>query len=252
MAQVCANHVWSKDALVAIQNKTKHVWIRKWLKFKNSLKKSLNEIKENKENLMIESNIVEKRFNFIVEGKTFDTEQDQNYLIESIISEIGYLKTQGYNSQAINEGLFSMLGGLLGGAFKSTPQVFGEYVAGWLMKTLGVPENSYIASSIQALVGNLNISDYDRMFSDCRFASNKIADSLIEGYVLQLQKQKDLSSGAGGFIISALRNSVRLESFLRALVSMSSEISTAITISAPISRAVFTGIGLTKPPSTYF
>ena len=101
-----------------------------------------------------------------------------------------------------------MLGGLLGGAFKSTPQVFGEYVAGWLMKTLGVPENSYIASSIQALVGNLNISDYDRMFSDCRFASNKIADSLIEGYVLQLQKQKDLSSGAGGFIISAMRNSV--------------------------------------------
>ena len=175
---------------------------------KNSLKKGLNEIKENKENLMIESNIVEKRFNFIVEGKTFDTEQDQNYLIESIISEIGYLKTQGYNSQAINEGLFSMLGGLLGGAFKSTPQVFGEYVAGWLMKTLGVPENSYIASSIQALVGNLNISDYDRMFSDCRFASNKIADSLIEGYVLQLQKQKDLSSGAGGFIISAMRNSV--------------------------------------------
>ena len=38
--------------------------------------------------------------------------------------------------------------------------------------------------------------------------NNKIADSLIEGYVLQLQKQKDLSSGAGGFIISAMRNSV--------------------------------------------
>ena len=28
--------------------------------------------------------------------------------------------------------------------------------------------------------------------------------------------------------------------------------STAITISAPISRAVLTGIGLTSPPSTYF
>jgi hypothetical protein len=175
---------------------------------KKSLKKNLMEVKENKENLMVETNIVEKRFNFIVEGKSFETEDEQDYLVESVISEIGYLKTQGYTPKAINEGLFSMLGSLLGGAATSAPAVFGEYIASWLTKQLGIPQNSYMNGVIVSLVGNLNIADYDRFFSDCRFASNKIADSLIEGYLLQLQNEKNANSGASGFIVSALRNSV--------------------------------------------
>lgn len=175
---------------------------------KKSLKNNLMEIKEKKENLMVETNIVEKRFNFIVEGKTFSTVEDQDELVESIISEIGYLKIQGYSSKAINEGLFSMFGSLLGGGAKAIPAVFGEYIANWLTGKLGIPKNSYMNAVIVSLVGNLNISDYDRFFSDCRFASNKIADSLIEGYLLQLQNQKDVNSGASGFIVSALRNSV--------------------------------------------
>lgn len=175
---------------------------------KKSLKKNLIEAKEKKENLMVETNIVEKRFNFIVEGKSFKTINEKDYLVESVISEIGYLKAQGYTSKAINEGLFSMLGSLLGGGAQAVPAVFGEYIANWLTGKLGIPQNSYMNGVIVALVGNLNIADYDRFFSDCRFASNKIADSLIEGYLIQLQNQKDVNSGASGFIVSALRNSV--------------------------------------------
>jgi len=175
---------------------------------KKSLKKNLIEAKENKENLMVETNIVEKRFNFIVEGKTFNNLEDQNNLVESVISEIGYLKNQGYTSKAINEGLFSMLSSLLGGGAQAVPAVFGEYIANWITGKLQIPKNSYMNGVIVALIGNLNIADYDRFFSDCRFASNKIADSLIEGYLVQLQNQKDVNSGASGFIVSALRNSV--------------------------------------------
>ena len=175
---------------------------------KKTLKKNLKVVKENKENLMVETNIVEKRFNFIVEGKIFETINEQDYLVESVITEIGYLKAQGYTSKAINEGLFSMLGSLLGGGAKAVPAVFGEYIANWLTGKLGIPKNSYMNGVIVSLVGNLNISDYDRFFSDCRFSSNKIADSLIEGYLVQLQNQKDVNSGASGFIVSALRNSV--------------------------------------------
>ena len=175
---------------------------------KKTLKKNLRVVKENKENLMVETNIIEKRFNFIVDGDSFDTIEKQDYLVESVISEIGYLKAQGYTSKAINEGLFSMLGSLLGGSAQSVPAVFGEYIAGWLTKKLGIPQDSYMNGVIVSLVGNLNISDYDRFFSDCRFASNKIADSLIEGYVVQLQNQKGANTGASGFIISAMRNAV--------------------------------------------
>jgi hypothetical protein len=175
---------------------------------KKSLKKNLIEAKEKKEDLMVENKIITNRFNFLFEGRSFETEEEKDYLVESIITEIGYLKVQGYTPQAINEGLFSMLGNIFGGSVKSIPAVFGEYIAGWLTKTLGIPQNSYMSSVIVALVGNLNIADYDKFFSDCRFASNKIADSLIEGYVLQLQNEKNLNTGASGFIVSALRNSV--------------------------------------------
>jgi hypothetical protein len=175
---------------------------------KKSLKKNLIEVKEKKQDLMVENKIISNRFNFLFEGRSFETEEEKDYLVESIITEIGYLKIQGYTPQAINEGLFSMLGNIFGGSVKSIPAVFGEYIAGWLTKTLGIPQNSYMSSVVVALVGNLNIADYDKFFSDCRFASNKIADSLIEGYVLQLQNEKNLNTGASGFIVSALRNSV--------------------------------------------
>ena len=175
---------------------------------KKSLKKNLIEVKEKKQDLMVENKIISNRFNFLFEGRSFETEEEKDYLVESIITEIGYLKIQGYTPQAINEGLFSMLGNIFGGSVKSIPAVFGEYIAGWLTKTLGIPQNSYMGSVVVALVGNLNIADYDKFFSDCRFASNKIADSLIEGYVLQLQNEKNLNTGASGFIVSALRNSV--------------------------------------------
>ena len=175
---------------------------------KKSLKKNLIEAKEKQEDLMVENKIITNRFNFLFEGRSFETEEEKDYLVESIITEIGYLKIQGYTPQAINEGLFSMLGNIFGGSVKSIPAVFGEYIASWLTKTLGIPQNSYMSSVVVALVGNLNISDYDKFFSDCRFASNKIADSLIEGYVLQLQNEKNLNTGASGFIVSALRNSV--------------------------------------------
>ena len=39
MAKACATHEWSKESLIDIQKRYKHVWIRRWNKFKNSIKK---------------------------------------------------------------------------------------------------------------------------------------------------------------------------------------------------------------------
>ena len=176
---------------------------------KKQLKTKLVEKTKEKENLIVETKIINNRFNLISEGLVIESVEDQIQFIDNIIVEMNYMVSQGYTSQVINEGLFSMLGSLFGGSIKSVPAVFGEYIANWLTKTLGVPEGSFIQSSIVALVGNLNIADYDKFFTDCRFASNKIADSLIEGYLIQMQKRADSTSqGATGFIVSALRNAV--------------------------------------------
>ncbi len=176
---------------------------------KESLKRTLAEKKQDKENILIETKIITNRFNLISEGLVIETVEDQIVFVDKIVVEMNYMVSQGYSSEVINEGLFSMLGSLFGGSLKSVPAVFGEYIANWLTKTLGVPEGSFIQSAIVALVGNLNIADYDKFFTDCRFAANKIADSLIEGYLIQMQKRAESTSqGASGFIVSALRNAV--------------------------------------------
>ena len=176
---------------------------------KESLKISLAEKRQEKENLLIESKIIKNRFNIISEGLVLETEDQKIEFVQTISEELNYLDNQGYSSKVINEGLFSFLGGLFGGSVKSVPAVFGEYIAQWLTKKLGIPEGSYLQSSIVALVGNLNIADYDKLFTDCRFASNKIADSLIEGYLIQMQQKASATSqGATGFITSAMRNAI--------------------------------------------
>ena len=176
---------------------------------KESLKKNLNEKRHEKENLLIESQIINKRLGILSEGITLETEEDKINLVENISQELNYLSQQGYSSKLINEGLFSFLGSLFGGSVKSVPAVFGEYIAQWLTKKLGVPEGSYLQAAIVALVGNLNVADYDKLFTDCRFASNKIADSLIEAYLIQMQQRSQATSqGATGFITSAMRNAI--------------------------------------------
>jgi peptidoglycan hydrolase-like protein with peptidoglycan-binding domain len=176
---------------------------------KGKLKKTLVEKEQEKKNILIETKIINNRFNILAEGRLIESDEDQINLVEDIIVEMNYMVSQGYTSKVINEGLFSFLGGLFGDSVKSVPAIFGEYIAKWLTKTLGIPEGSFMQSAIMALVGNLNISDYDKFFTDCRFASNKIADSLIEGYLIQMQqKSQATSQGASGFVTSALRNAV--------------------------------------------
>ena len=176
---------------------------------KESLKVTLAEKKQEKENLLIESKIISNRFNILSEGLEITTNEQKIKFVDTISEELNYLTTQGYSSKVINEGLFSFLGSLFGGSVKSVPAVFGEYIAQWLTKKLGIPEGSFMQSSIVALVGNLSISDYDKFFTDCRFASNKIADSLIEGYLIQMQQRAQATSqGATGFITSAMRNAI--------------------------------------------
>ena len=134
---------------------------------------------------------------------------DCDYIVESLFAEMSYLKRQGYNRKLINEeGVFGWLGSLLGGTATEVPDVIKEYVSSWLLKKMGVSADSYFGNVIVTLIGDLSFSDYDTFFSDCRFASNKVSDALINGYLRKLQEENDSTSGAGGFVISAIRNAI--------------------------------------------
>ena len=75
---------------------------------------------------MVESNIITKRLNFITEGRTFETDEERDYLVESLISEISYLKVQGYSSKAINEGIFYSFS--IDNQYQKNPQLFEDFI----------------------------------------------------------------------------------------------------------------------------
>ena len=180
------------------------------LDVKNILKKNLLEVKSKKEDLMVESKIITNRFNFLVENRKFETDKDLELFMEDYIAEVSYLRTQGYDSKVIEEaaGLFATLSSIFGGTATALPSAMGEYLVDWLMKVLNIPSGSYMSKVISTFIASINVSDYDRVLTDCRFTTNALADALIKGYLKELQEKSNLDKGASGFIVTALRNSV--------------------------------------------
>ena len=180
------------------------------LNVKNILKKNLLEVKSKKEDLMVESKIITNRFNFLVENRKFETDEDLKLFMEDYIAEVSYLRTQGYDSKVIEEaaGLFATLSSIFGGTATALPSAMGEYLVDWLMKILNIPSGSYMAKVVSTFIASINVSDYDRVLTDCRFTTNALADALIKGYAKELQEKASMDKGASGFLVTALRNSV--------------------------------------------
>ena len=65
---------------------------------------------------MVESKIITNRFNFLVENRKFETDEDLKLFMEDYIAEVSYLRTQGYDSKVIEEaaGLFATLSSIFG------------------------------------------------------------------------------------------------------------------------------------------
>ena len=180
------------------------------LDVKNILKKNLLEVKSKKEDLMVESKIITNRFNFLVENRKFETDEDLKLFMEDYITEVSYLRTQGYDSKVIEEaaGLFSTLSSIFGGTATALPAAMGEYLVDWLMKILNIPSGSYMAKVVSVFIASINVSDYDKVLTDCRFTTNALSDALIKGYAKELQEKASMDKGASGFLVTALRNSV--------------------------------------------
>ena len=187
-----------------------HKRLGEQLNVKNILKKNLLEVKSKKEDLMVESKIITNRFNFLVENRKFETDEDLKLFMEDYIAEVSYLRTQGYDSKVIEEaaGLFATLSSIFGGTATALPSAMGEYLVDWLMKILNIPSGSYMAKVVSTFIASINVSDYDRVLTDCRFTTNALADALIKGYAKELQEKANMDKGASGFLVTALRNSV--------------------------------------------
>jgi hypothetical protein len=106
----------------------------------------------------------------------------------------------------LNEGLKDWFFGTLGGVLKSPTALLGEYIGKWIVGKLGLDPQSTLGGTIVKLFGNVNITDYPKFFTDCRFTIDKITDSVIEAIADNLLKQK--TNVGDGILVDAIRNAI--------------------------------------------
>jgi len=171
-----------------------------------SLRKNINEIKETKKNLIIEHSIVQSRLKFVLE-QNYKSDREKSIFL---LSEMITLEEQGYDLRQLNEqfDIFGFLGSLFGGSVRSLPEVIGEFLTDGVAKLFGINKQNYFYNVIRSVITSTNIAEYGKLITDCRFLTNKICDGLIEAVITQQQAKSGLDTGAGGFMLNAIRNSL--------------------------------------------
>ena len=154
-----------------------------------------------KKTLTEERNIVKNRFSVLTEGRDIKTNIEKNSFADDIILEMFELRSQGFETDVISEGLFDMIGGLFGAAGGGIGQIIKEKMATWLIKKLGVGTDSYLSNFIIVAFGNLPLTDYGKL-TDCKFLSELITTSVVESIALNVEKK----TGKDGVFMDLLRN----------------------------------------------
>jgi hypothetical protein len=170
------------------------------------IKNVLSEIYESKKKGLTESKIVDLRLNSIVEGRQIKTKKSLEKTFDVLVLEVSSLRESGISEEVLNEGLKDWFFGTLGGVLKSPTALLGEYIGKWIVGKLGLDPQSTLGGSIVKLFGNVNITDYPKFFTDCRFTVDKITDSVIEAVADNLIKQK--TNVGDGILVDAIRNSI--------------------------------------------
>lgn len=173
-------------------------------KLNNIIKESLIETKENKKKTIQESKITNLRFKMIVES---ETKQDLNTILEEVLMEMIYLHNQGFNSQIISESVddvFSVLSKVFKKSQGAIVGTFKEKGVNYIITNLGMEKNTYLKNFLTTVLGNTNIVDIPKLFTDCDYLTKKIAEAIPEAYLRQLEYDK----GMGNVFMDGIRNAL--------------------------------------------
>ena len=171
------------------------------------IKKTLMEASENKKRIIQEEKIISSRFNFILENMEPKTKQGRDEIYMNILSEMIYLDIQGFDKKVISEqveGVFGVLSNLFGRSTSAIADSFKEKGVEWIVEKLGFGGNSYMKNFLITGLGNVNIMDIPKLFTNCEFLTKKIAETIPEAYLRKLEYQK----GIGGMFTDVVRNTL--------------------------------------------
>ncbi len=172
------------------------------------VRKTLVEAKEEKQKQIIQERLVKTRLSVLVEH--IQDEDDFNNLTEdkkaqlsyNILSELSYLQSNGLISEV---DLSSAFKSLFGGFFGNVTQTIFEPLIGKIVKPLfgeGFMSNfiiSYLTSRPSEVIKSM---------SDCKLMTKLVAESIVEGMVMSLQRQKGFDAPGYSFLRNTLADAI--------------------------------------------
>jgi hypothetical protein len=170
---------------------------------KKEIRKKLLEIKEKKDNLMIEEKIIVSRLKLIAEGEynsrtfKFLPRHKQVSIFGETIVELRKINEEGLISEDFN--LWGMLKGLFGGGVET----LAEPIINKILTSLGFTSNGFFKKFVISYLTS-RPGDLIKAFVDCKTLTRLIAESLIEATLMNFQEQKEF----GGFGFDVLRNTL--------------------------------------------
>jgi hypothetical protein len=170
---------------------------------KKEIRKKLLEIKQKKENSIIEEKIIVSRLTLIAESeyniKNFQrlSETKKNIIFRNVILELRELKNEGLINEQFD--LWGMLKGLFGGGVETMAEPLIDKILSGLGFTSQGFFKKFMISYLTSRPGDLI-----KAFVDCKTLARLIAESIVEASVMTLVQKKEL----GGFVSDLIRNTV--------------------------------------------
>jgi peptidoglycan hydrolase-like protein with peptidoglycan-binding domain len=181
-------------------------------KLNNIIKENLIQTKENKKKTLQESKIVKTRMDFIVE--TNKTNLDSALL--SVLFEMFYLDNQGFNGKIIQENVesvFGALGNIFGNKHNEVSERFKEIGVRHILGKLDVSSDTGLGDFLMVALSNTDIKDVPKLFSDCDYLTNKIANAIPEAYLNQLKYDEGMGSEFMEKVKSSLADVIKESDF---------------------------------------
>lgn len=161
---------------------------------KKLIKKKLVETKENKKSILTENKIIRSKFNFLYENTKIRNQKDLNKFYVLILSEMVNLYNKGFDSKLIAENaenLFTVLNTLFNESGNSVVEVFKQKGIDWLIQNLGLSPEDNLSQYMKDVLNKTELNEVARLFSDCQFLSKKIAQSVKENYIADLESEAE-------------------------------------------------------------
>jgi hypothetical protein len=186
---------------------------------KKELRRALIEAKEKKEKRLIEETLVKSKIMMIVESeeniKNFDSlsEKKKRKIADGILREMILSDEQLLNE---GEGLWGMISSLFGSSFSGLAQTIGEPIVNSILGALGMEDGYFKSVMISFFTKNMGRLA-KALRGDCKELTGLVAESLVEGLVIQLSNTKGFTGPGYTFIRNTIADSIQSSGFVQSL-----------------------------------